>query len=239
MSFWRHNEYPYGTTRWPHLLYKTQGKFSEKLSACDQQNLTNTPALWLSVCVRIYSDPWEAEWCDSTLSYAAVYRRFFPRIQTKWHFIYNSVNFITCYVQSTYCVRSTRHRVMSCRREGCNETNMAQLDKKAATHKDGSSSVTLSVLSPHQKTVPWERLRQGVDPDGSDGKESACSAGDPGLIPGSGRSPGQEDPLEEGTATHSTIPAWRIPMDRGAWWGRKELDTTEWLSLQTDIKKDR
>ena len=28
-------------------------------------------------------------------------------------------------------------------------------------------------------------------PGGSDGKESACSAGDPGLIPGSGRSSGQ------------------------------------------------
>ena len=29
---------------------------------------------------------------------------------------------------------------------------------------------------------------------------------------------GQEDPLEEGMATHSTILAWRIPMDKGAWW---------------------
>ena len=28
---------------------------------------------------------------------------------------------------------------------------------------------------------------------------------------------GWEDPLEEGMATHSTILAWRIPMDRGAW----------------------
>ena len=27
-----------------------------------------------------------------------------------------------------------------------------------------------------------------------------------------------EDPLEEGIATHSSILAWRIPMDRGAWW---------------------
>ena len=27
---------------------------------------------------------------------------------------------------------------------------------------------------------------------------------------------GLEDPLEEGTATHSSILAWRIPMDRGA-----------------------
>ena len=26
-----------------------------------------------------------------------------------------------------------------------------------------------------------------------------------------------EDPLEEGTATHSSILAWRIPMDREAW----------------------
>ena len=31
------------------------------------------------------------------------------------------------------------------------------------------------------------------------------------------RSLGREDPLEEGTATHSSILAWKIPMDRGAW----------------------
>ena len=36
-------------------------------------------------------------------------------------------------------------------------------------------------------------------PGGSDGKESTCNAGDPGLIPGSGRSPG------EGKAIHSSI----------------------------------
>ena len=29
---------------------------------------------------------------------------------------------------------------------------------------------------------------------------------------------GREDPLEKGMATHSGILAWRIPMDRGAWW---------------------
>ena len=28
---------------------------------------------------------------------------------------------------------------------------------------------------------------------------------------------GWENPLEEGMATHSSILAWRIPMDRGAW----------------------
>ena len=29
---------------------------------------------------------------------------------------------------------------------------------------------------------------------------------------------GGEEPLEEGMAAHSSILAWRIPMDRGAWW---------------------
>ena len=29
---------------------------------------------------------------------------------------------------------------------------------------------------------------------------------------------GREDPLEKGLTTHSSILAWRIPMDRGAWW---------------------
>ena len=32
------------------------------------------------------------------------------------------------------------------------------------------------------------------------------------------RSLGWEGPLEEGMATYSSICAWRIPMNRGAWW---------------------
>ena len=47
---------------------------------------------------------------------------------------------------------------------------------------------------------------------------------------------GWEDPLEEGMATHSSILAWKIPMDRGAWCatvhGFEKLDTTEQLSTQ-------
>ena len=39
-------------------------------------------------------------------------------------------------------------------------------------------------------------------------KESACNLGDLGW----------EDLLEEDMATHSSILAWRIPMDRRAWW---------------------
>ena len=62
-------------------------------------------------------------------------------------------------------------------------------------------------------------LQKGF-PGGSGGKESACNAGDQDLIPGWGRSHregngypllGGEDPIEKGTATHSSILAWRIP----------------------------
>ena len=42
-------------------------------------------------------------------------------------------------------------------------------------------------------------------PSGSDGKEFVCDTGDPGLIPGSERSPG------EGNDNHSSILAWKIP----------------------------
>ena len=31
------------------------------------------------------------------------------------------------------------------------------------------------------------------------------------------RSLGREDPLENGMATHSSILAWKIPVDRGPW----------------------
>ena len=46
----------------------------------------------------------------------------------------------------------------------------------------------------------------------SDGKESTCNA-ETWVW-----SLGAEDPLEEGMSTHSSILAWRTPMDRGAWW---------------------
>ena len=37
----------------------------------------------------------------------------------------------------------------------------------------------------------WQRESFWGFPDSSVGKESACNAGDPGLIPGLGRSPGE------------------------------------------------
>ena len=65
-------------------------------------------------------------------------------------------------------------------------------------------------------------------PSGSDGKESACNAGDLGSIPGLERSPrvGNGNPLQYSCLENI--------MDRGAMdspWGHKESDTTEWLLL--------
>ena len=48
-------------------------------------------------------------------------------------------------------------------------------------------------------------------PGSSAGKESACSAGDPSLIPGSGRSPG------EGIGYPFQYSCLENNMDRGAW----------------------
>ena len=64
---------------------------------------------------------------------------------------------------------------------------------------------------------------------GSDGKESACNTGDPGLIPGLGRSPGEGNgnPLQYSCLENS--------MDRGVWRptvrGVAESDTNEQLTF--------
>ena len=49
-------------------------------------------------------------------------------------------------------------------------------------------------------------------PGGSDGKASACNVGDPGSIPGLGRSPG------EGNGHPLQYSCLENPMDGGAWW---------------------
>ena len=64
-------------------------------------------------------------------------------------------------------------------------------------------------------------------PGGSEDKDSACSVGDPGSIPGLGRSPG------EGNSNPLQYSCLENPMDGGAWQatacGVAESDTTEWL----------
>ena len=41
-------------------------------------------------------------------------------------------------------------------------------------------------------------------------------------------SPGWKDALEEGMATHSSVLAWRIPMDTGAWQATVHQVTKSW-----------
>ena len=78
-------------------------------------------------------------------------------------------------------------------------------------------------------------------PGSSDGKESACNAGDPGAIPGSGRSPreGNDNLLQYSCLENS--------MDRGAWWAtvhgvakrvRCNLATKQQIMTLTHVRDD-
>ena len=59
----------------------------------------------------------------------------------------------------------------------------------------------------------------------SDGKASAYNAGDPGVIPGSGRSPG------EGNGTPLQDSCLENPMDRRAWWATVQGVAKSWTRL--------
>ena len=59
-------------------------------------------------------------------------------------------------------------------------------------------------------------------PGGSEVKASVCNVGDPGSIPGLGRSPGEGNgnPLQDSCLEN--------PMDRGAWWATVHGVTKSW-----------
>ena len=62
-------------------------------------------------------------------------------------------------------------------------------------------------------------------PGGSDSKESACNVGDPGLIPGSRRFPG------EGNGNPLQYSCLEKSMDRGAWWATVHGVAKSWTRL--------
>ena len=62
-------------------------------------------------------------------------------------------------------------------------------------------------------------------PDGSDGKESACNAGDSGSNPGLGRSP------EEGNGNPLQYSCLENPRDREAWWATIHGVAKSWTRL--------
>ena len=63
----------------------------------------------------------------------------------------------------------------------------------------------------NRRALLLKHLNLGIFPGGSDGKVSAYNAGDPGSIPGSGKSPG------EGNGTPLQYSCLENPMDGGAW----------------------
>ena len=66
-------------------------------------------------------------------------------------------------------------------------------------------------------------------PGGSDGKESACNAGDPGLTPGSGRSPG------EGSGYPFQYACLENSLDREAWKATFHGVTKSWKTEQLTL----
>ena len=72
------------------------------------------------------------------------------------------------------------------------------------------SCITKCVTEPQVELIMFRQLKDF--PGSSDNKESACSAGDPGSIPGLGRSPGGRN---GNSLQYSCL---ENPMDRGAWW---------------------
>ena len=80
------------------------------------------------------------------------------------------------------------------------------------------------------RKIPWRRDRLPAPvflgfPSGSAGKESTCNAGDLGLIPGLGRSPGG------GNGNPLLCSCLENSMGRGAWWATVHGVTKSWTRL--------
>ena len=75
-------------------------------------------------------------------------------------------------------------------------------------------------------------------PSSSDGKASACNAGDLGSIPGSGRSPGEGNgnPLQYSCLENSMDCSLAYQAPGSSPWDHKELDTTEQLHFTYTLK---
>ena len=78
-------------------------------------------------------------------------------------------------------------------------------------HREENELLSKAMVSSVSLGMYLVYIRPKSFPGGSDDKESACNAGDPGLNPGSGRSPG------EGNGNPLQYSCLENPMDRGAW----------------------
>ena len=76
-----------------------------------------------------------------------------------------------------------------------------------------------------QPFIPYQAVFGGF-PSGSESKESACNAGDLGLIPGLGRSPG------EGNGNPLQYSCLENPMDREAQWASVHRVAKSWTQMK-------
>ena len=86
--------------------------------------------------------------------------------------------------------------------------NPLSLTRQNVIEPPVKARVVVMLLSTYLTTF----LKAQGFPRSSDGKESACSAGDPASVPGSERS------REEGNGNPLQYPCLKSPMDKGAWW---------------------
>ena len=106
-------------------------------------------------------------------------------------------------------------------------TQMVTLWEKFNTHSIPPKHLTLFkfIFRSSEKDIKDSISPFGGFPCVSDGKESACSAGDLGLIPGLGRPPGEgnSNPLQDSCLEN--------PMSRGAWQATVHRVTQSWTQL--------
>ena len=124
--------------------------------------------------------------------------------------------------------RSSRGRHCNPLQYSCLENPMDRGAWQSTVHGVAKSWRRLRQLSTNCENIPklkYSRLRHLGFPGGSDSKD----------LPARWEmwvwSLGWEDPLEKGIATHSSILAWRIPMDRGAWRATVHGVTKSWTWL--------
>ena len=89
-----------------------------------------------------------------------------------------------------------------------------------------------SKIQEHTEPPPPPSLTEPLGfPGGSDGKESACIAGDPGSIPGLGRSPGEEN--------GNLFQYYWLEnfMDGGAWWATVHGVSKSWTWLTLSLSQ--
>ena len=93
----------------------------------------------------------------------------------------------------------------------------SRTEKISKSQPDAKFNFCIRVLYKNSDHHDWchsemgKKFREVGFPGGSDGKEHACNVGDPGSIPGLGRSPG------EGNGNPLQYSHLENPMDRGAW----------------------